>query len=170
MGWFSKWDTSWQLWNVIFHPDRNTQTVTVIFLEHPLCAWLTLFSQTWRKLSSCLLIYASLNCTCSWSSCHPNFKNWVPSAFLEAFLMSSSNADHITSMKTEVWPRHLCKHIWLGCFLTSDWKHGLPNSGVCLWRSSFIKVGIQSCVLLSPRCCLITYWKLASLQVFSIRI
>lgn len=115
-------------------------------LQHPLCAWLTLFSQTWRKLSSCLLIYASPNCTCSWSSCCPDFKNRVPKPFLEAFLMSSSDADHIPSMKTEVWPWHLCKHIWLSCFLISNWRRSLPNSGACLWRGSSIKVSIQLCV------------------------
>jgi len=57
--WFSKWDVPGQLWSVIFHPDRNTQTVTVIFLQHPLRAWLTFFSQTWRKLCSCLIAQAA---------------------------------------------------------------------------------------------------------------
>lgn len=99
------------------------------------------------------------NCTCSWSSCCPNLKNLAPRAFLEVFLMSSSDVGHITSMRTEVW--HLCKHIWLGCFLIRDWKQGLPYSGTCLWRDSFIKVSIQLCVLLSACCFLITYWKLA---------
>lgn len=97
-----------------------------------------------------------------------NSKNWVPRAFLGAFLMSSSDADHITSMKTEVWPWHLGKHVWLGCFLIRGWKQGLPNSGACLWRGSFIKVGIQSRVLLSARCSSTAYGKLASLQVSSI--
>lgn len=129
--------------------------MSVTFLQHPLCAWLTLLSQAWRKLISRLLIYASPNCTHSWSSCRPNCQNWVSGAFWEAFLTSSSDADHITSMKTEVWPWHLCKHIWLCSFLISAWKQGLPNSGGCLWRGSLIKVSIQSCVLLSTRCCLI---------------
>lgn len=139
-------------------------------LQHALCAWLALLSQTWRKLSSCLLICASPNCTCSWSSCCPDFKTRVPRPFLEAFLMSSSDADHIPSVKTGVWPWHLCKHIWLSCFLISDWRRSLPNSGACLWRGSSIKVSIQSCVLLSTHCFWIAYWNLASLQVFSIHI
>lgn len=82
-------------------------------------------------------------------------QNWAPGACQEAFLMSSSDADHITSTKTEVWLWHLCKHTWLSSFLISAWKPGLPNSGGCLWRGSLIGVSIQSCVLLSPRCCLI---------------
>lgn len=153
---FSKRDVLWQLWSAIFHPDRNTQTLAVIFLQHPLRAQLTLFPRAWRKRSSCLLVCASPNCTCSRSSCCLRFKKWVPRAVLEAFLTSSSDADHITCVKTEVWPWHLCKRVWLGCFLIRGWKRNLPNSGGCLWRGTFIKVAIQSCVLLSARCFLIT--------------
>lgn len=128
-----------------FHPDRNAYAVIDIFLPRPWCAWLTLFHRCGKyQAASCSFIHAPI-CICSWNNCSPDFKTWVPRVLLDAFLLSSSDADHILSMKTEVWPWHLCKHIWLVCFLISDCKHGLPNPGACLWRGSLIKVSIQSC-------------------------